>query len=111
MPRPRSIVAVVIALIAAGQGRAAAGQTNDTTRYYLPNAENSKIVTVTPTGKPAAHVIVQIHAMATKDTDPETVARFGEVFAFSPNTIIVHQDEPTQLEFWNLQAEMDHDFL
>ena len=84
---------------------------NDPNRYYLPSAENSKIVTVTRTGKAAAHIIIQTHAMAMKDTDPETVARFGEVFAFSPNTIIVHQDEPTQFEFWNLQAEMDHDLM
>jgi plastocyanin len=114
MPSSRSIVAFAVALIAAGGGAgltARQAQTNDPNRYYLPNADNSKIVTVTRTGKPAAHVIIQIQAVATKGTDPETVARFGEVFSFAPATFFVHQDEPTQIEFWNLQEEMDHDFM
>ena len=113
MPLFRGSVALAVVLSAtAGRGATAAEQAGgDATRYYLPNAENSKIVTVTPQGKPLAHVIVQIHAVATKDSDPDTVARFGEVFTFTPNTIIVHQDEPTQIEFWNLQPEMDHDFM
>jgi plastocyanin len=110
----RSIVAfaVVLTATAGGAGLAARqAQTTDANRYYLPNAENSKAVTVTRTGKPAAHIIIQIHAMATKATDPETVAHFGEVFSFAPATFFVHQDEPTQIEFWNLQEDMDHDFM
>ncbi len=41
----------------------------------------------------------------------ETLARYGEVYAFAPATIIVHRDEPTEIEFWNLQADDDHDFM
>ena len=79
---------------------------------FLPNAQNSRIVTVSPTGQPAARVIVQTQAVAIKETGPkETVARFGEVYAFAPATIIVHRDEPTLIEFWNLQPDDDHDFM
>jgi len=79
---------------------------------FLPNAQNSRIVSVSPTGQPAARVIVQTQAIAIKETGPkETVARFGEVYAFAPATIIVHRDEPTLIEFWNLQPDDDHDFM
>lgn len=79
---------------------------------YLPNARNARIVSVTTKGQPAARVVVQTHGVAIKETGPkETVARFGEVYAFSPATIIVHRDEPTLIEFWNLQPDDDHDFM
>ena len=79
---------------------------------YLPNAQNARIVSVSPTDQPAARVIVQTQAVAIKETGPkETVARFGEVYAFAPATIIVHRDEPTLIEFWNLQPDDDHDFM
>ena len=34
-----------------------------------------------------------------------TVARFGEVYAFSPAFVAVHRDEPTEISFWNLQPD------
>ena len=79
---------------------------------YLPNARDAKIVSVSTTGQPAARIIVQTQAVAIKETGPkETVARFGEVYAFAPATFIVHRDEPTLIEFWNLQPDDDHDFM
>ena len=79
---------------------------------YLPNAQNARIVSVSTTGQPADRVIVQTQAVAIKEIGPkETVARFGEVYAFAPATIIVHRDEPTLIEFWNLQPDDDHDFM
>jgi plastocyanin len=85
---------------------------NDASVTYLPNAQNSKIVTVTTDGQPATRVIVQTQGVAIKENGPrETVAKYGEVYAFAPATIIVHRDEPTQIEFWNLQADDDHDFM
>jgi hypothetical protein len=82
---------------------------------YLPNAANSRILTVTPAEKPGeamARVVVQTHGAAIKETGPkETIKAFGEVYAFSPATIIVHRDEPTLIEFWNLQPDDDHDFM
>ena len=50
-------------------------------------------------------------AVAVKETGPNsTIKKFGETYAFSPNFIAVHRDEPTQIEFWNLQPDDEHDF-
>jgi plastocyanin len=101
--------ALAVCAIAAATAAAPADQAPVT---YLPNAQNSRIVTVTRTGQPMARMIVQTHGAAIKETGPkETVARFGEVYAFSPATIIVHRDEATLIEFWNLQPDDDHDFM
>ena len=104
-----SITLAIAYLIAAGLAAAPPEQPPTT---YLPSAQNTKIVSVSPTGQPAARVIVQTQGVAIKETGPrETVARFGEVYAFAPATIIVHRDEPTLIEFWNLQPDDDHDFM
>ena len=86
----------------------------DMSTFYLPNAEASRIVTVTSStnGPIGATVFVQTHAVAIKETGPkETVAKFGEVYAFSPNFFAVHQDEPTLVHFLNLQPDDNHDFM
>jgi plastocyanin len=78
--------------------------------FFLPNAEGAKIVTVTATGEAAAGITVITQAVAVKETGPRaTVRKFGEVYAFSPQFIAVHRDEPTQIEFWNLQPDDEHD--
>jgi plastocyanin len=69
-------------------------------------------VTIAESGRAKAAVTVMTEALATKESGPkETVATFGEVYAFSPATIQVHRDEPTAITFWNLQADDDHDFM
>src|SRR5881397_49198 len=79
---------------------------------YLPNAQNARIVSVSPTGQPAARIIVQTQAVAIKETGPkETVARFGEVYAFAPAFLAVRQGEPTMISFRNLQPDDEHDFM
>ena len=79
---------------------------------YLPDAAASRIVTVTETGVAAAGITVLTEAVAIKETGPRaTVARFGEVYAFSPAFVAVHRDEPTEISFWNLQPDDDHDFM
>lgn len=79
---------------------------------YLPDDETSKEVSVTTDGSAAEVIYVQTQAMAVKETGPkQTVAKFGEVYAFSPSFICVHRDEPTQIRFWNLQPDDDHDFM
>jgi plastocyanin len=104
---------VMVALLLAGVvATAMPADPDDKPVTYLPNAENSKIVTVTPDGQPAARVIVQTQGIAIKENGPrETVAKYGEVYAFAPATILVHRDQPTQIEFWNLQPDDDHDFM
>jgi plastocyanin len=53
---------------------------------------------------------VLTQAVAVKETGPkETVAGFGEVYAFSPTFIAVHRDQRTEIDFWNLQPDDEHD--
>ena len=79
---------------------------------YLPDAAASRVVTVTEGGTAAAGITLLTEAVAIKETGPrETVRRFGEVYAFSPTFVAVHRDEPTEISFWNLQPDDDHDFM
>jgi plastocyanin len=101
---------IAAALVWAGSALAASPMAPDR-RFYLPNAAASKIVSVTRTGNAQAEIIVVTQPVAIKETGPqETIKTFGEVYAFSPQTIIVHRDEPTAITFWNLQSDDDHDF-
>src|SRR5207244_7506183 len=91
-----------------------AGEKLDMSTFYLPNADASRIVSVTSNtnGPVGATVYVQTHAVAVKETGPkETVAKFGEVYAFSPSFFVVHKDEPTMIHFFNLQPDDNHDFM
>jgi plastocyanin len=79
--------------------------------YYLPDAAASETVTVSKPGTERAEIIVVTQPVATKESGPaETIKRFGEIYAFSPQTIVVHRDKPTAITFWNLQSDDDHDF-
>jgi plastocyanin len=81
-------------------------------RFYLPNREASRVVSVTNSGTVRASILVQTHRAAVKETGPkETVARFGEVYAFSPSFMAIHRGEPTQIRFWNLQPDDQHTFM
>jgi len=78
--------------------------------FFLPSADSAKVVSVTTTGEAAAGITVITEAVAVKETGPKaTVKKFGEVYAFSPQFIAVHRDQPTQIEFWNLQPDDEHD--
>lgn len=80
--------------------------------YYLPGAEASKTVSVATGGKADAEVIVLTEAIAIKETGPkDTVAKFGEVYAFAPAFIAVTRYTPTMITFWNLQSDDEHDFM
>jgi plastocyanin len=83
--------------------------------YFMPNATASRIVTVTTGtngGPVTANILIQTHAVVTRESGArETLARFGEVYAFSPNFITVYRDEPTLIRFWNLQGDDNHDFM
>ena len=90
------------------------GEKLDMSSFYLPNTQASKVVSVSSnTNAPVgANVYIQTHAVAVKENGPkETVAKFGEVYSFSPNFIAVHKDEPTMIHFLNLQPDDNHDFL
>ncbi len=91
-----------------------AGEKLDMSTFYLPNAEASRIVEVTSNtnGPIRASVYVQTHAVSVKENaSKEALAKFGEVYAFSPNFFAVHKDEPTMIHFLNLQSDDNHDFM
>jgi plastocyanin len=111
--RPLSLTIAVIGVFAAVwlSATAYAAKMAKPARYYLPGAQDSKIVTVTKEGNASAEVTVLTQAVAVKETGPKaTIERFGEVYAFAPSIIAVRRDEPTMITFWNLQPDDDHDF-
>ena len=119
---PRSFItagraaACAAAVLFAGAPAARAADTASTaaaaSRYFMPDAAASKIVTVVSGGPAAASIVVLTEAVAVKETGPKpTLEHFGEVYAFSPNFIAVHRDEPTRITLWNLQPDDDHDFM
>lgn len=80
--------------------------------FYLPDADASRLVSVTTNGVAGANIVVQTHRVAVNETGPkETIEKFGEVYAFSPNFFAVHREEPTMIRFWNLQPDDNHDFM
>jgi plastocyanin len=114
---PRAIQANVLlgalaALLAASAVASGASMPPMDKHFYLPDAVGSKIVSVAKTGNAEAEVIVLTEAVAVKETgSKDTVAKFGEVYAFSPTFIAVRRDAPTKLTFWNLQSDDEHDFM
>jgi hypothetical protein len=79
--------------------------------FFLPRGPDTKIVTVTPTGNAEAGYTILTEAVAVKETGPKvTIDKFGEVYAFSPTLIAVHREQPTEIDFWNLQPDDEHDF-
>ena len=106
--RDRLLVIVTAALLLGATSR----PTRVVEPTYLPDATASRVVTVTEKGAAAAGITVLTEAVAIKETGPRaTVARFGEVYAFSPAFMAVHLDEPTEISFLNLQPDDDHDFM
>jgi plastocyanin len=119
----RRLFKVAIFAAAASLAAMAAASAADTTanpatakgsvRYFMPDAAASRIVTVT-SGAAAipSGIVILTEAVAVKETGPKpTIEHFGEVYAFSPDFIAVHRDEPTRITLWNLQPDDDHDFM
>ncbi len=105
------VLAAATAILAAPIGVASAMPAMDK-HFYLPDAAASKIVSIAKTGNAEAEVIILTEAVAVKETGPkETVAKFGEVYAFSPTFMAVRREVPTMLTFWNLQSDDEHDFM
>jgi plastocyanin len=84
----------------------------DVESFYMPNAEAARVVSVSINATATASLVVQTHRAAVKEGGPkETIEKFGEVYAFSPNFLAVHRDEPTQIRIWNLQPDDNHTFM
>ena len=104
--------AMLIALCAGAADTMQTAPAEGAARYFTPDAAASRIVTVASAGAAAADVVVLTEAVAVKENGPkETIAHFGEVYAFSPAFIAVHRDQPTRITLWNLQPDDDHDFM
>ena len=79
---------------------------------YLPSGAAEKVLSVTSPAPTRNQVVVLTQAVAIKETGPkQTVARFGEVYAFAPAFFVVRQEEPTRISFLNLQPDDLHDLL
>jgi plastocyanin len=101
------IVSVLIVTAAQAANSAAARKGP----FFLPSGPATKIVTVTRAGQAEAGITILTEAISVKETGPTaTVRKFGEVYAFSPSFVAVHREQPTQIEFWNLQPDDEHDF-
>jgi plastocyanin len=108
-----TLLALVLILPLSGaRAFAASPAEREKNHYYLPGAAQSQTVSVSTEGEAQAEIIVLTEAVAIKETGPkETIAKFGEVYAFAPSFIAVHKDQPTRLTFWNLQPDDEHDFM
>lgn len=117
MKNSAAIGSLLAALVLASCKSPEAGMGNlqhelDLGSFYLPGARASRIVSVATNGTAKASVLVQTQRVAVKETGPrETVGRFGEVYAFSPNFFAVRREEPTRIRFWNLQPDDNHGFM
>lgn len=118
MKRPAGIAALMVSAVLAGCKTSEHSGMGNLDRelvqesFYMPKGEAARIVTVTTNGPAAASVLVQTQRVAVKESGPkETVEKFGEVYAFSPNFFAVHRDEPTRIRFWNLQPDDNHAFM
>lgn len=108
--RPLALL-VFLALLAA-KASAAAPVEQEKTRFYLPGKKDADTVEVSKTGEVQAEITVLTEAVAIKETGPkQTVAKFGEVYAFAPAFVAVRRDQPTRITFWNLQPDDEHDFM
>jgi plastocyanin len=104
-------LASTIAMLAGTIARAGSSTTARKGPFFLPSGAATQLVTVTQTGEAQAGITMLTEAVAVKETGPQaTVKKFGEVYAFSPSFIVVHLGQPTQIDFWNLQPDDEHDF-
>lgn len=116
--KPRAAIVGVLALLVATGCRSPEREMGnlhhalDPQSFYLPSPEASRLVSVTTNGVAQAEVLVQTQRVAVKETGPrETVEKFGEVYAFSPNFFAVRREERTRIRFWNLQPDDNHGFM
>jgi plastocyanin len=100
-----------IVIMAAALAHAASSNQFRKGPFFLPSGAATKIVTVTKIGEAEAGITMLTEAVAVKETGPKTtVKKFGEVYAFNPSFIAVHREQPTEIDFWNLQPDDEHDF-
>lgn len=104
--------AIAAALLLAMSLPASGAHAPEPSSDYLPDLRASRVASISESGFAAAGVVVMTEAVAVKETGPkETVRAFGETYQFAPSFFAVRRDEPTRIEFWNLQPDDEHDVL
>ena len=100
--------ALFLAMSLAAPGARAPEPSSD----YLPDLRESRVASVSESGSAEAAVVVMTEAVAVRENGPkETVRAFGETYQFAPSFFAVRRDEPTRIEFWNLQPDDEHDVM
>lgn len=113
---PRFLLPALLMLLPAGSGPALPAKPGESARPeagdFLPGPSQAKVLEVSPSGPVRARVVVLTTAYVTKESGPPAaLAKFGEVYGFSPSYFAVRRDEPTTISFWNLQGDDTHDFM
>jgi hypothetical protein len=94
-----------------GVATAATGPLRRSGGDYLPDTQDSKIVTVTTGGPADATLTVMTEPIEITRIDPAGKAHpIGEVDNFTPAFLGLHREQPTRIWLWNLQPTQRHDF-
>jgi len=105
---PIAAVASLLAICVASSGAHSPEPSPD----YLPDVHGRRVASISESGSASAGIVVMTEAVAVKETGPkETVRAFGETYQFAPAFLAVRRDEPTRIEFWNLQPDDEHDVM
>lgn len=105
-------IVVAFASAVSVRGAASAPHSPEPSSDYLPDAGGMKIATISESGTALASIVVLTEGVAIQETGPkETVKIFGETYQFAPSYFAVRRDEPTRIEFWNLQPDDEHDVM
>jgi plastocyanin len=102
-------IAVLILAVALALASPASGAQES--KYYLPDAAASRVVTVTKSGPAEAAITILTQAVAEKEDDEGGKRPVCQIYAFNPSLIVVRRDEPTSISFRNYQADDEHDFM
>lgn len=78
---------------------------------YLPSAALAGIVSAAPAAHARNQIVILTLPLPGNESDAGEMAKFGLLYGFSPRTIFVYRDEPTTLNFWNLQSNEKHDIM
>jgi hypothetical protein len=90
---------------------ATTGPVRRTFGFYLPDAEDSKIVSARTGGPADATVTVMTEPIElTRISQDRKVQHVGELENFNPAFVGLHREQPTRILLWNLEPTQKHDF-
>lgn len=105
------LLAALVILMYPAAARAQPPGSSSPVHDFLPDQTDSRVVTVAKNATPAADIVIVTQAVVVKESGPRAaVDRFSEVYSFSPAFVALRRDQPTEITFWNLQVDDQHDF-